>query len=105
MNIFIVITGFETANAVKDCYKTIEFVIGASVECHNYSIKDDNMCELGIPQQGFQIRLAIIATGKRAIRIDLKRSLATIVIDDTSEMECCKLELVLYLLSAFVVYL
>ena len=53
MNIFIVITGFETANAVKDCYKTIEFVIGASVECHNYSIKDDNMCELGIPQQGF----------------------------------------------------
>ncbi|CAI8054130.1 Putative insulin-like peptide receptor [Geodia barretti] len=80
--------GFETANAVKDCYKTIEFVIGASVECHNYSIKDDNMCELGIPQQGFQIRLAIIATGKIPIRIDLKRSLATIVIDDTSEMEC-----------------
>jgi hypothetical protein len=83
--------GFETANAVKDCYKTIGFVIGASVECHYYSIKDDNMCELGIPQQGFQISLAIIATGKIPIRIDLKRSFASIVIDDTSEMECCKL--------------
>ena len=84
------LTGFETANTAKDCYKTIEFTTDTARECHNYSIKNDDTCELGKRQQQFQVRLAIVATGKIPLRIDSERFLATIVIDDTSEMECCK---------------
>ena len=87
---YIFLTGFETANTAKDCYKTIEFTTDTARECHNYSIKNDDTCELGKRQQQFQVRLAIVAIGKIPLRIDSEHFLATIVIDDTSEMECCK---------------
>ena len=61
-----------------------------AMECHNYSIKNDDTCELGKLQQHFQVRLALVTSGKISRRIDSERSVATIVIDDTSEMECCK---------------
>ena len=84
-------TGFETANTADDCYITIEFATGTPMECHNYSIKNDDVCEIGMFQQQFQIRLAVISTGRIPLRIDSERFLTTIIIDDSSEMECCKL--------------
>ena len=70
------------------CNARLNFTAGGPTElCYNYSITDDSVCELGPLQTFFKVELAISDNG---VVIDQNAQLATIIIDDNNEPECCK---------------
>ena len=81
-----VIAEFETNNAADDCYKMLDFTTDDSQKCHNYSIPDDDECE---NQTVFKVRLSVIST-QRQVGLFSNLSVATIVVDDAQEPECCE---------------
>ena len=84
---------FETSNTADDCYKVLEFSAGELWKCHNYSIRDDQQCELEALETQFKVRFSLLASNNTKLRVDLALSTATIVIDDSKEPECCELPL------------
>ena len=66
--------------------------MGDNQQCHNYTIKQDEDCELpGNPDSLFKLRLALITTDDDALHISSHSEVTTVFIDDTAEPECCKL--------------
>lgn len=86
----IIITAFETSNGAEDCSKILEFSAADSWLCHNYSIRDDEQCEIGDLETHFKVRLTFSSNDTK-VAVDPSRSIATIVIDDRAEPECCRL--------------
>ena len=81
---------FETANPADDCYKILEFSTSDSRKCHNYSITDDNVCELNTKRSLFTVALSIISTMGTQVQLYSNLLNTTIFIDDSEEPECCK---------------
>ena len=63
----------------------IQFNTGDSKVCHNITIIDDQLCEE--PNEEFLSNLALVS-GMQPI--DVIRTPATIIINDTTEPECSK---------------
>ena len=63
------------------------FSIGESMHCHNYSIADDEVCELNENKTQFGLCLSLFNNG---IQIQDNLSVARVVIDDSEKPECCK---------------
>ena len=57
-------------------------------QCHNYSIKNDQNCQL---EKQFKISLSLLTSNDTKIHLDPRSSTTTIVIDDRRDEECCKL--------------
>ena len=75
----------------------MDFTVGDERKCHNYTINDDNICELGAMETIFKIRLALIETDDPGLEVNLSRAVTTVSIDDRREPECCKPLTLLYL--------
>ena len=88
MSIVFLLTDFETSNAADDCYKLFEFLSGELQHCYNYSIVNDQNCQL---EKQFKISLSLLSSNDIKIRLDPRSSTTTIVIDDRRDKECCKL--------------
>ena len=82
------LTDFETSNTADDCYKLLTFSPGQLQQCHNYSIVNDQNCQL---EKQFKISLSLLSSNDTKIRLDPSSSTTTIVIDDRRDEECCKL--------------
>ena len=80
--------------SVKDytleCNVKLSFNITDEMKCHNYSIYNDNECELD-QKEFFSIRLALVSTNGQSIHIHPDRGVANVTIDDSGEPECCEL--------------
>ena len=85
----IISSGFErsTTQYTLECDRQLNFSIGDSIHCHNYSIADDDDCELNENETQFRLRLSLFNNG---IQIQRNLSVARVVIDDSEEPECCK---------------
>ena len=85
-------SGFETSNDQYTlvCNVRLSFSVdGKNIMCYNYSITDDEDCELGeMVETVFKVRLALLTFD---IGLHSGYDTATIVIDDRDEPECCKL--------------
>ena len=57
-------------------------------QCHNYSINNDEVCELGAQ---FGVRLSLLTANDTELRLDPYTQEAVISIDESREPECCKL--------------
>ena len=64
-------------------------VDGETTMCYNYSVKNDQVCELGDLKTMFQVQMTLL-TSYNGIHIPIGERVATIIIDDTDEPECCK---------------
>ena len=64
-------------------------VDGNTTMCYNYGVQDDQVCELGNLTTIFQVQLALLTTDS-GIHIPSGERVATIIIDDTDEPECCE---------------
>ena len=62
---------------------------GETRMCYNYNITDDQVCELGDLTTTFQIQMGVL-TSDNGIHIDPLQRVASIIIDDTDEPECCE---------------
>ena len=71
-----------------ECNRQLEFNKGTKVVSHNYTIKQDNECELRENPTHFILRLSLSLT--MGINIDPQFSTARIIIDDSNETECCE---------------
>ena len=82
-------SGFEksTTQYTLECDRQLNFSIGDPFHCHNYSIADDEVCELYDNTTQFGLRLSLFNNG---IQIQDNLSVARVVIDDSEEPECCK---------------
>ena len=65
------------------------FSVGDQRKCHNYSINQDDTCELGEMETIFKLSLTLVATDS-GIELNTSRAVTTVVIDDSDEPECCK---------------
>ena len=88
MTTVFLLTDFETSNTADDCYKLLQFSPGQLQQCHNYSIVNDQNCQL---EKQFKISLSLLSSNDTKIRLDPRSSTTTIVIDDRRDKECCKL--------------
>ena len=84
------LTDFETSNTADDCYKLLTFSPGELQQCQNYSIVNDQNCQL---ERQFEIRFSLLSSNDTNIHLDPSSSTTTIVIDDRRDEECCKLSL------------
>ena len=57
-------------------------------QCHNYSINNDDACEL---RAQFGVRLSLLTANDAELRLDPDTQEAVIFIDESREPECCKL--------------
>ena len=71
-----------------ECNRVLHFEIGQAEVCHNYSITNDEMCELATQ---FKLRLSLSSTDNLRINSSLSETMVTI--DDSQEPECCKIAL------------
>ena len=71
-----------------ECNRILHFEIGQAEVCHNYSITNDEMCELATR---FKLRLSLSSTDNLRINSSLSETMVTI--DDSQEPECCKIAL------------
>ena len=74
-----------------ECNRVLQFEIGQAGVCHNYSITNDEMCELGANATQFKLQLSLSSTDKLRINSSLSETMVTI--DDSQEPECCKIAL------------
>ena len=71
-----------------ECNRVLQFEVGQSEVCHNYSIANDEKCELGANATQFKLHLSLSSTDKLHINPSLSETMVTI--DDSQEPECCK---------------
>ena len=88
------VSGFDYVGVSAD----LIFGFGDSCVCHNVTIIDDGDCEID-PIEDFFLNLAYVS-GEQPINIDPDRT--RVIIDDTSEPECGRLQLVYQSIVLFV---
>ena len=71
--------------------RVLHFEVGQAKMCHNYSITNNEMCELGANATQFKLQLSLSSTDKLRINSSLSETMVTI--DDSQEPECCKIAL------------
>ena len=71
-----------------ECNQELKFEVGSRRECHNYTIAQDEMCELEENTTLVELRLGLSST--TGLNINSSLSNATVVIDDQMEPECCE---------------
>ena len=74
-----------------ECNRVLRFQVGQADVCHNYSITNDDMCELGANATQFKLQLSLSSTDRLGINSSLSQTMVTI--DDSQEPECCKIAL------------
>ena len=72
-----------------ECSVKLHFDIDDKCHCYNYTIFDDDACEVQ-SSEIFKLRLALITTNDSHLQIHDDFSIASAWIDDTNEPECCK---------------
>ena len=72
-----------------ECNRVLHFEVGQPKVCHNYTIKNDEACELGANATQFKLRLSLSSTDRLRINSSLSETMVTI--DDSQEPECCKI--------------
>ena len=60
---------------------------GETRMCYNYSIEDDQVCELEDLTTIFQVQMGLLTSDSG---IHIGERVATIIIEDTDEPECCE---------------
>ena len=79
----------ESSSQYKlECSRELHFQKGDSVQCHDYIINQDEVCELKGNATQFELRLSVTDTDQ--LSIDNEKSTAAVIIDDSREPECCK---------------
>ena len=78
----------STIQYTLECNRVLHFEIGQAEVCHNYSITNDETCELGANATQFKLRLSLSSTDRLGIKSSLSETMVTI--DDSEEPECCK---------------
>ena len=74
-----------------ECNRVLHFEVGQADVCHNYSITNDDTCELGANATQFKLQLSLSSTDRLHINSSLSETMVTI--DDSQEPECCKIAL------------
>ena len=74
-----------------ECNRVLHFEVGQAEVCHNYSITNDEMCELGANATQFKLQLTLSSTDNLRINSSLSETMLTI--DDSQEPECYKIVL------------
>ena len=83
------LAGEESSNQyILECSRELYFQKGDSVQCHEYKINQDEVCELKENATHFELRLSVTDTDQ--LSIDNEKSTAAVTIDDSSEPECCE---------------
>ena len=90
MALWLLLSGEEISSQqfTLECSRELQFEKGSSIQCHDYNITQDNVCELSESATHFQLRLSVTDTD--LLSIDNGKSTATVTIDDSSEPECSK---------------
>ena len=83
--------GISSTQYTLECNRVLQFEVGQTQVCHNYSITNDEMCELGANATQFKLQLSLSSTDKLRINSSLSETMVTI--DDSQEPECCKIAL------------
>ena len=78
----------SSSQYILECSKELHFQKGDSVQCHDYIINQDEVCELKENATQFELRLSVTDTYQ--LSIDNEKSTTTVAIDDSSEPECCE---------------
>ena len=68
--------------------RVLHFEVGQAKVCHNYSITNDETCELGANATQFKLHFSLSSTDKLRINSSLSETVFTI--DDSQKPECCK---------------
>ena len=66
----------------------LHFAQNDSQVCYKYNVTNDDICEIQRNEVIFKVRLSLVNTEN--IRLQSNLSLATVIIDDSAEEECCK---------------
>ena len=74
-----------------ECNRVLHFEVGQAEVCHNYTITNDETCELGANATQFKLQLSLSLTDRLGINSSLSETMVTI--DDSQEPECCKIAL------------
>ena len=78
----------SSAQYTLECNRVLHFEVGQSEVCHNYTITNDDTCELGANATQFKLHLSLSSTDK--LRINSSLSETVVTVDDSQEPECCK---------------
>ena len=73
-----------------ECNGRLNFTTDNITQCYNYNITNDNVCELGTSQTMFKVELTLSTAGDDQLLVNRSNSVATVIIDDTTEPECSK---------------
>ena len=66
-----------------ECNRVLHFEVGQAGVCHNYSITNDEMCELGANATQFKLQLSLSSTDRLRIKSSLSETMVTT--DDSQE--------------------
>ena len=92
---FLILAHFIPEMDVSDqeygpgCIQELEFKQRIPVVCHQYTIKQDDECEVEEQPTHFVLLLGLTSTDR--LRLDPSSSSLRITIDDSREPECCKM--------------
>ena len=64
--------------------------MGSHSRFFNYTIIDDDVCELDENASYFEIRLSILSTADNGLILNSNLSVAGVTIDDSTDEECCE---------------
>ena len=85
--------GYDTSTQneyVLECNRRLTFEMFDEMKCHNYTIIDDDDCELGLMETMLKLRLAVTSTSVLGLEINSSNAVTTVTIDDRGEPECCE---------------
>ena len=89
LTLWFSLVGEESSSQyILECSRELYFQKGDSVQCHEYKINQDEVCELKENATHFELRLSVTYTDQ--LSIDNEKSTTTVTIDDSSEPECCE---------------
>ena len=92
-HMIVYISGFDSSvtDYTLECNRRLSFTTGTTIRCYSYNITNDDRCELGMSRNVFKVQVTL--AGDNELLVNSSSSIATVIIDDTTEPECSKSKL------------